>query len=57
MGLWLSYGDNPPPNATFNLGLAAKNIWQWWWDCKAIGSTDGAYDMGLLIRSDAGVAP
>jgi len=56
-GLWLSYGDNPPPGAKFNLGLATNNIWQWWWNRKAIGSTDGAYDMGLFIRSDLGVTP
>jgi len=55
--LWLSYGDNPPPGATFNLGLAAKNIWQWWWQRKAIGSTTGSYDMGLFIRKDLGVSP
>ncbi|HEU5229082.1 MAG TPA: flippase activity-associated protein Agl23 [Ktedonobacteraceae bacterium] len=48
--LWLSYGDTPPPGASFNLGLAAKNIWQWWWQRKAIGSTAGSYDMGLFIR-------
>ena len=58
--LWLSYGDNPPPNAKFNLGLAINNIWQWWWQRRAIGSTDGAYDMGLFIRTDllsSGVKP
>src|SRR5581483_230989 len=59
--LWLSYGDNPPPGATFNPGLAARNIWQWWWQRKAIGSTDGSYDMGLFIRTQdaslTGVAP
>jgi len=52
LGLWLSYGDNPPVGAKFNLARAANNIWQWWWQRKAIGSTDGAYDMGLFIRSD-----
>ena len=57
VGLWLSYGDNPPPGARFNLGLAAKNVWDWWWQRKAIGSTQGSYDMGLLIRSDLGVTP
>ncbi len=51
-GLWLSYGDNPPAKATFNVGRAASNIWQWWWNRKPIGSPDGAYDMGLFIRSD-----
>ncbi|GAC1679516.1 MAG: hypothetical protein NVS9B9_00020 [Ktedonobacteraceae bacterium] len=55
--LWLSYGDNPPANAKFNLGRAANNIWQWWWNRTPIGSPDGAYDMGLYIRSDLNVAP
>lgn len=55
--LWLSYGDNPPANAKFNLGRAANNIWQWWWNRTAFGSTDGAYDMGLFIRSDLNVTP
>jgi uncharacterized protein (TIGR03663 family) len=57
LGLWLSYGDYPPPNATFNLGLAAKNIWDWWWYRKAIGSTAGAYPMGLFIRKGINVNP
>lgn len=55
--LWFSYGDNPPPNAKFNLGRAANNIWQWWWNRTPIGSPDGAYDMGLFIRSDLKVTP
>ncbi len=55
--LWLSYGDNPPPGAKFNLGRAVSNVWQWWWQRKAIGSTDGTYDMGLFIRKDLGVNP
>jgi hypothetical protein len=57
LGLWLSYGDAPPPHAQFNAGQAALHIWQWWWQRKAIGATDGSYDMGLLIRSDLHVAP
>jgi hypothetical protein len=55
--LWLSYGDNPPPGAKFDLGRAVNNVWQWWWDRKAFGSTDGSYDMGFFIRKDMGVAP
>ncbi len=55
--LWLSYGDNPPPNATFNLGLAVQHIWNWWWYRDAIGSTDGAYPMGLFIKKGLGEAP
>lgn len=56
-GLWLSYGDAPPPHAQFNPGLAALHIWQWWWQRRTFGATDGAYNMGLLIRSDLHVAP
>ncbi len=55
--LWLSYGDNPPPGATFNLARAVSNVWQWWWQRKAIGGTAGSTDMGLLIRRDLGVQP
>ena len=58
--LWLSYGDNPPPNAKFNLSLAIQHIWQWETQRRAIGSTDGSYDMLLFIRKDlvsTGVTP
>lgn len=50
--LWLSYGNNPPPGATFNFGLAAQRVWNWWWNRTAFGGTDGSFDMVLLIRSD-----
>ncbi len=55
--LWLTYGDNPPPHAQFDLGRAASNIWHWWWERKAFGSTDGTYDMGLFIRNNLAVNP
>ena len=55
-GLWLSYGDNPPPNATFNLKLAAGRIWNWEWNRVPFGSTTGAYEMVLFIRSDLSTA-
>jgi hypothetical protein len=55
--LWLSYGDNPSPNASFDLGLVVQNVWQWWWQRKAFGSTMGATDMGFLIRKDLGMTP
>ena len=55
--LWLSYGDNPPPDAKFNPGLAARHIWQWWWERRPIGSPDGSYDMALFIRTDLGMRP
>jgi uncharacterized protein (TIGR03663 family) len=57
VGLWLTYGDNPPPDGKFNFGLAAQHIWQWWWDRRAIGDTGGTYDMGLFIRKGLGVTP
>ncbi|HLZ59537.1 MAG TPA: flippase activity-associated protein Agl23 [Ktedonosporobacter sp.] len=56
-GLWLSYGDTPPPGAQFNLGLAAQRIWQWWWQRTPFGGTGGAFNMGFFIRKDLGVAP
>ncbi|GHO91738.1 hypothetical protein KSF_017860 [Reticulibacter mediterranei] len=55
--IWLSYGDTPPQGASFDLGKAVSNVWQWWWYRKAIGSTQGSYDMGLFIRKDLGVTP
>ncbi|GCF08267.1 flippase activity-associated protein Agl23 [Dictyobacter arantiisoli] len=55
--LWLSYGDNPPPDARFNPLLAAGNVWNWWWQRKPIGGIGGATDMGFFIRSDWGVNP
>jgi len=50
--LWLSYGNNPPPGAKFNFGLAAQRIWNWWWNRTAFGDTNGSFDMVLLIRND-----
>ena len=55
--LWLSYGDNPPPGAKFNLGLAVQRIWAWWWQRQPFGSTAGAYDMELFIQKGMGVNP
>ncbi len=57
VGLWLSYGDNPPRGATFNPGLAAQHIWQWWWNRRAIGDTGGSYDMALFIQKGLGETP
>ena len=37
LGLWLSWGANPPPNASFNLGRAVMRVWQWWWQRIPIG--------------------
>ena len=55
--LWLSYGDTPPPNAKFNLGLAAQRVWNWWWHREPFGGTDGYYPMALFIQKSMGVNP
>jgi uncharacterized protein (TIGR03663 family) len=55
--LWLSYGDNPPTNAKFNFGLAAKRVWDWWWYRQPFGSTGGYYPMALYIQKSMGVHP
>jgi uncharacterized protein (TIGR03663 family) len=49
---WLSYGNNPPHPGQFNLGLIAKNVWQWWWYRTPFGGIDEGYNMALLIRKD-----
>ena len=55
--LWLSYGDNPPPGAKFNLGLTMQRVWTWWWQRQPFGATTGAYDMELFIQKGMGVNP
>jgi len=47
---WLSYGNYPPHSGQFDLGLIAKNVWQWWWHRTPFGGIDPGYDMALLIR-------
>jgi uncharacterized protein (TIGR03663 family) len=56
-GLWLSYGDTPPPGAQFNLGQSLQRIWNWWWYRQPFGGTDGAYDMELFVQKGLGVNP
>jgi uncharacterized protein (TIGR03663 family) len=59
-GLWLSYGDNPPPGAHFNPILAFQRIWSWWWQRTPFGSADGGdggYNMELFIAHGIKVAP
>nr|MBA2681640.1 hypothetical protein [Ktedonobacteraceae bacterium] len=54
---WLSYGDTPPAQGQVDPGLAIVHTWQWWWERRAIGSTTGTTDMGLLIRGDLSMNP
>jgi len=49
---WLSYGNYPPHPGQYNLGLIAKNVWQWWWNRTPFGGIDTGYGMALLIRND-----
>ena len=68
LGLWLSWGANPPPHASFDLGRAMMRVWQWWWQRTPIGRgvpsrgdlyapDDQGAMMALFIRKDLGLAP
>jgi hypothetical protein len=68
LGVWLSWGANPPPGATFNPGRAMMRVWQWWWQRIPIGRgvqsrgdqyapDDGSFMMALFVRKDLAVAP
>jgi uncharacterized protein (TIGR03663 family) len=68
LGVWLSWGANPPQGATFNLGRASMRVWQWWWQRIPIGrgvtsrGDQAALDdqgamMSLFIRKDLHIAP
>jgi uncharacterized protein (TIGR03663 family) len=68
LGLWLSWGANPPPHASFDLGRTIMRVWQWWWLRIPIGRgvpsrgdlyslDDQGAMMALFIRKDLGVAP
>jgi len=50
LGPYLSYGSNPPPNATFDAGRAARRVWRWMWLREPLGSTDGSFDFTLVVR-------
>ncbi|HEX8996272.1 MAG TPA: flippase activity-associated protein Agl23 [Ktedonobacterales bacterium] len=58
VGPWLSYGDNPPPNATFNAGLAASRLWSWLWVRQPLGNTKGPYyDFVFIVRDGMSINP
>ena len=56
-GLWLSYGDTPPPHAKFDLGLAASRLWAWLWQRKPLGYDHGSYDFVLVVRKGVPIQP
>jgi hypothetical protein len=58
LGPWLSYGSNPPPNATFNAGLATSRLWNWLWVRQPLGSVKGPYyDFVFIVRDGLNVQP
>lgn len=57
VGAYLSYGDNPPPGATFNLGLAAQRVWNWLWFRQPFGSTNGSYDFTFIVHKGVPIKP
>ncbi len=54
---YLSYGSFPPPNAKFNLGLAAGRLWNWLWQRQPLGDTGGSYDFVFLVRDGVPIKP
>ncbi len=59
-GLWLSYGDNVLPGASFNPVLAFQHIWRWWWWRIPFASNyggSGGYHMELFIENGIRVVP
>lgn len=58
--LWFTYGDTPPPGASFNPVLAFQHIWRWWWQRIPFGSSsggNGGYNMELFIQNNINVIP
>jgi hypothetical protein len=58
MGLYLSYGSTPPPNATFHIGQAAGRLWDWLWLRKPLGKVSSAYyDFDFVVRDGGPTRP
>ncbi|HET8907152.1 MAG TPA: flippase activity-associated protein Agl23 [Ktedonobacterales bacterium] len=57
LGNYLSYGSNPPPNATFNLGRATSRLWNWLWYRQPLGDVNGSYDFTLVVRDGLPMQP
>ncbi|HZC06732.1 MAG TPA: flippase activity-associated protein Agl23 [Ktedonobacterales bacterium] len=58
LGPWLSYGSNPPPNATFTAGRAIPRLWNWLWLRQPLGNTKGPYyDFVFIVRDGLSVQP
>jgi uncharacterized protein (TIGR03663 family) len=58
MGPYLSYGSSPPPNATFEVGLAAGRLWDWLWLRKPLGKVSSVYyDFDFVVRDAGPIRP
>jgi predicted membrane-bound mannosyltransferase len=58
IGLYLSYGSTPPPNATFHIGQAAGRLWDWLWLRKPLGKVSSAYyDFDFIVRDGIPIRP
>lgn len=57
LGLYLSYGSNPPAHAQFNAGLAAQRLWNWLWFRKPLGATNGSYNFDFIVRDGVPISP
>jgi hypothetical protein len=57
VGNFLSYGDNPPPNAKLDLGRAAGRLWAWLWVRQPLGDTNGSYDFTFIVRDGVPIQP
>lgn len=58
LGPFLSYGSNPPANATFEFGRAAPRVWNWLWNRQPLGVTQGPYyDFVFIVRDGIGIQP
>ncbi len=50
VGVYLSYGSNPPPDAQLDLGRAADRVWRWLWLREPLGDTHGSFDFVMIVR-------
>jgi uncharacterized protein (TIGR03663 family) len=58
LGPYLCYGSNPPPNATFHVGLAAGRLWDWLWLRKPLGNVSSVYyDFDFVVRDGGSIRP
>jgi hypothetical protein len=58
IGPYLSYGSTPPPNATFDVGLAAGRLWDWLWLRTPLGKVSSVYyDFDFVVRDGGPIQP